>query len=82
MKTFRPPRPLELAKQFGIPRIEVAVRVGVTPDWLTKLARKPQHARRIRIAELEVILEQERLAQTLQSLLPGYECQEPQHAQE
>jgi hypothetical protein len=49
--------PLILAKLFGIPQIEVAVRLRVTPDWLRRLARDPHQARRIQIAELEAILE-------------------------
>ena len=53
--------PLTLAKIFGVPQIEVALKLRVTPDWLRRLARDPEHATRVRIAELEAILEQERV---------------------
>ena len=52
--------PLILAKLFGVPQIEVALKLRVTPDWLRRLARDPEHATRVRIAELEAVLEQQR----------------------
>jgi hypothetical protein len=52
--------PLTLAKLFRVPQIEVAVHLHVTTDWLRRLARDPQHAQRVIVAELEAILEQER----------------------
>ena len=64
-----PLKPLEIARRQKIPLSEVAIRLRVTPDWLRRLARDPRHARRIRVAELEAVLEQERLALSLQSLL-------------
>jgi hypothetical protein len=51
------PPPLALAKLFGVPQIEVAVRIGVTPTWLRHLALRPGDADRVRIAELEAILD-------------------------
>ncbi len=64
-----PLKPLEIARRQKIPLSEVAIRLRVTPDWLRRLARDPRHARRIRVAELEAVLEQERLALSLQGLL-------------
>jgi hypothetical protein len=49
-----------LAKIFRVPQIEVAVRLHVTTDWLRRLARDPQQAQRVLVAELEAILDQER----------------------
>ena len=63
------PEPLHLAKVFRVPMQNVALKLRVTPDWLRKLARKPRHARRVRIAELEVILQQEKLAWLAESLM-------------
>jgi hypothetical protein len=62
-------KPLDLAKHFGVRREDVSIRLGVTPDWLTKLARNPRHARRVFVAELEAVLEQQKLELTLESLL-------------
>ncbi len=67
-----PPKPLELAQTFDVPPYEVAVRLGVTTDWLRRLARNPRHTRRIRVAELEAVLERERLAISLESLTGGH----------
>ncbi len=61
--------PLELARYFGVPLGEVSVRLGVTRDWLRHLARDPRHSRRIRVAELEAVLEQQRLELSLESLI-------------
>ena len=66
-----PPKPLELAQSLGVPPYEIAVRLGVTTDWLRRLARNPRHTRRIRVAELEAVLERERLALSLESLIGG-----------
>jgi hypothetical protein len=52
--------PLTLAKLFGVPQIEVALKLRVTPDWMRQLARDPEHAPRVRLAELGAILEWER----------------------
>jgi hypothetical protein len=67
-----PPKPLELAHSLGVPPYEVAVRLGITTDWLRRLARNPRHTRRIRVAELEAVLERERLALSLESLTGGH----------
>jgi hypothetical protein len=64
-----PLKPLELAKIFGVTRREIALRLNVTPDWLRILAENPRHTRRIRIAELEAILDYERMAETVESLI-------------
>ena len=64
-----PPKPLDLAKSLGVPQYEVAVRLGVTTAWLRRLARNQRHTRQIRVAELEAVLEQERLALALESLV-------------
>lgn len=64
-----PPKPLELAKSLGVSPSKIALRLDITPEWLRQLARDPRHTRRIRIAELEAVLEQERFAQTVESLL-------------
>jgi hypothetical protein len=62
-------KPLDLARHFGVPRGEVSIRLGITPDWLTKIARDPRHARRVLVAELEAVLEQQKLELTLESLI-------------
>jgi hypothetical protein len=63
------PEPLQLAKLFGVPTRDVAIRLRITPDWLRHMARRPRYARRIRIAELEAILRQEKLALLAESLM-------------
>jgi len=65
-----PLEPLEIARRQKIPLSEVAFRLRITPEWLRRLARDPRHVRRVRVAVLEVALEQEKLALSLQSLLP------------
>jgi hypothetical protein len=67
---FVPLAPLEISRRQRISLDEVALRLRVTTDWLRRLARNPRHARRIRVAELEAALEQEKLYLSLQSLLP------------
>lgn len=69
MSTVGLPKPLTLSKNAGIPRREIAARVGVSVDWLRHLARNPRHARRVQVAELEAVLEQEKLALSLESIL-------------
>jgi hypothetical protein len=64
-----PLKPLELAKSAGVSPREIALRLGITRDWLRRLADNPRHARRIRIAELETVLEHERMAETVESLI-------------
>lgn len=59
---FMAPPPLTLAKMLGVPQIEVAFRLRVTPDWLRHLARRQNHRRRVLVAVLETALQQERLA--------------------
>jgi hypothetical protein len=54
-----PVAPLVLAKMFGVRLEDVAFRLRVSRDWLRRLARDPAQATRVRIAELEAILELE-----------------------
>jgi transcriptional regulator with XRE-family HTH domain len=61
--------PLELARAFGLTQADVAMRLRITPNGVKYLASRPRHARRIRVAVLEAILEQEKLALTVESLL-------------
>jgi len=65
------PAPLETAKAFGIPQIEVAIRVGVTTAWLRVLAMRPGRAEEIRIAELEAIIEHLRAKRMVESAFPS-----------
>jgi hypothetical protein len=61
--------PLEIARRLQVPFKEVSLRLGVTQDWLRRLARNPRHARRIRVAELEAALEREQLALAVEHLI-------------
>jgi hypothetical protein len=61
--------PLDLARAFGLTQADVAVRLRITPNDVKYLAGRPKHARRIRVAVLEAILEQEKLALTAESLI-------------
>jgi hypothetical protein len=53
------PPPLELAKLFGVPQIEVSLRLDkpVTENWLRVLALRPDRMDEIRIAELMAIID-------------------------
>lgn len=55
------PDPLVLAREFGIPINDIAVRLDVTSDWVRRLARDARHAPRVRLAVLQLALERERL---------------------
>ena len=57
--------PTTLATLLHIPRRDIAVRCGVTPDWLRVLARDPRHNRRVLIAVLEAALERNRFEETV-----------------
>ena len=50
--------PNTIATLLHVPRREIAVRCGVTSDWLRILARDPRHSRRVLIAVLQAALEQ------------------------
>lgn len=63
------PAPLELAKRFRVPQREVAARVDASVSWLRILARDPRHATRIRLAEIEAILEAERARHLIEAAL-------------
>jgi hypothetical protein len=69
MSDIDPLPPLEIARRLQIPIREVSLRLGVTQDWLRRLARNPRHARRIRVAELEAALEREQLALAVEHLI-------------
>jgi len=59
-----PIEPLMLAKLFRVTQDEVAFRLRVSTDHLRRLARDPEHAQRVLIAELaairDALIEQER----------------------
>jgi hypothetical protein len=61
--------PIELAKAFEIPQLDLAVRLGVTRDTVRRHARNPRYIRRVRLAVLEAILERERLAVAVEGWL-------------
>lgn len=71
MATLQTPRPLELARRFGVPQRTIAAILDVSVSWLRVLARDPRYARQLRIAELQAILEREREQATLESMLAG-----------
>jgi hypothetical protein len=71
MASHIPFEPLDIARSAGVPLADVAIKLRVTPDWLRKLAKDPRHRRRVFVAELETLLERERLALSLESLVPG-----------
>lgn len=71
MPTYTNLRPLDIARSLGVLQRDVACRLGVTTDWLRRLAKDPRHERRVRVAELEVALEHERFALTVHSLIGG-----------
>jgi hypothetical protein len=64
-----PLKPLEIARRQKIPLDEIAFRLRVSRRRLSDLARDPRHLHRVMVAELEAVLEQEKLALSLQSLL-------------
>ena len=57
--------PTTIATLLCVPRREIALRCGVTCDWLRVLARDPRHSRRILIATLEAALERSRFEETV-----------------
>ena len=73
MRSQKIPAPLELAKLFRVPQIEVALRlrVPVTESWLRVLALRPDRADEIRLAELEAIVAHLRVKQLVESALPA-----------
>jgi hypothetical protein len=64
-----PLSPLEVVKLLDLPLRMVSVRLGITENWLRRLARDPRHARRIRHAALQAALEQEEVALAVEHLL-------------
>jgi hypothetical protein len=69
MKLSQPPNSIDLAKMFRVHQRHIAARLGVTRDWMRQMARHPRYARRVRIAVLEEILRQEKLALSVESLI-------------
>jgi len=69
MPHLDPLPPLEIARRLQVPLREVSLRLGVTERWLRQLARNPQHFRRVRIAELQAVLDREQLALIVDHLI-------------
>ena len=59
------PDPLALARAFDIPISKVGLRLGVTTDYVRRLAGEIRHSHRVRRAVLELALEKERLEQAI-----------------
>ena len=59
------PDPVAVARAFGIALTDVGIRLGVTGDYVRKLARSHHHAARVRRVVLELALEHERLREVL-----------------
>ena len=57
--------PLAIARTFEIPVSKVAVRLGVTSEYVRRLDGNAHHAHRVRRAVLELALEKERLKQAI-----------------
>jgi hypothetical protein len=57
--------PLQLARDLGVPLKDVSLRLGVTADWMRRLAHDFRSAGRVRRAVLELALERERLGAML-----------------
>jgi hypothetical protein len=62
-------KPLDIAKFFRVPLDEVYCRLGVSRARARQLVKNPKHRRRCFVAELEAVLEQQRLELSLESLL-------------
>ncbi len=69
MTRYSPPAPLELAKLFAVPQREIAAILDMTVAWMRIRARDPRFAYKVRLAELEAILERERERHLLESML-------------
>ncbi len=65
----QPIPPLEIAKSLGVLQTDIAARLGVSLAWLRHLAKDPRHKRRVLVAELEAVLEQQRLELSLEGLM-------------
>jgi hypothetical protein len=61
--------PLQLAKVFEIPQLDLVGRLGVTSDTMRRWARDPRRLRRVRLAVLEAAVERERLALAVEDCL-------------
>ena len=59
------PDPLAIARAFDIPISELGFRLGVTSDYVRRLASNARQAHRVRRAVLELALERERLQQAV-----------------
>lgn len=51
--------PLQIARALDVPLGDVALRLGVTPDWTRRLAADYRQAARVRRAVLELALERD-----------------------
>lgn len=60
------PDPLALARAFELPLSDIAVRLGVTSEWVRRMARDDRHAAKVRRAVLELALERERRGEVRQ----------------
>ncbi len=57
MRTYTDVDPGLLAQLLGVPKRDVAVRLGVTSSWVRQLAKDPRHSRRVLVAILEAAVE-------------------------
>jgi len=48
------PDPRLIGRILQVPQRDLAIRLGVTSNWVRQLARDPRHSRRILVALLEV----------------------------
>ena len=62
---FSAPDPLAIARAFDISLIEVAARLGLTSDYIRRLAADARHAHRVCRVVLILALERERFAEAL-----------------
>lgn len=63
--TITAPDALAIAHAFDIPIGDIGIRLGVTSDYVRRLASNARQAHRVRRAVLELALERERLQQAV-----------------
>ena len=63
--TVTAPDALAIARAFDISISDLGHRMGVTSDYVRRLASSARHAHRVRRAVLELALEKERLEQAV-----------------
>ena len=63
MRTYQieAPDPLAVADAFGISLSDIGVRLGITRDYVRRLAKDVRQAQRVRRVVLELALERVRL---------------------